>query len=321
MAKASKRPGADRAGAVLGQNNYGKSRVRLVKVSRAGRRHTVGEYCVDISLEGDFEAIHTRGDNALCLPTDTMKNTVYALAKDHPIDTIESFAVHLGRSLVDRFAHLRLARIGIAQVSWERVGVRGKEHPHCFTRGSEERRTCEAVVERPGAAVLGGVEGLVILKSTDSAFSGYLRDKFTTLPETRDRIMATSVTADWQYAGLSGAGDFGTWREAIRRALVEAFAEHRSESVQQTLLAMGDAALKACRAIERIRLSLPNKHCLLVNLAPFGLKNRNEIFVPTDEPFGLIEATVERGDRGDRKEIHHRDTEAQRRRKRRESRR
>lgn len=279
--------------AVLGQNNYGKSRVRLVKVLRAGKRHTVRELSVDIALEGDFAPVHA-GDNALCLPTDTMKNTVYALAKDHPLDSVESFAVHLGRHFVDRLAHVRLARVGISEVPWDRVRVGGKDHPHCFTKGTEERHTCEAVIERPGAAVLGGVEGLVILKSTDSAFSGFMKDEYTTLPEVRDRIMATSVSASWQYSGLTGKGDFEAWRGAIRRALVGAFALHKSESVQQTLFAMGEAALKACRGIERIRLSLPNKHCLLVNLKPFGLENKNEIFVPTDEPHGLIEATVER---------------------------
>ncbi len=316
MAKARKsRHGARATGGagavVLGQNNYGKSRVRLVKVSRSGKRHAVHELTVDISLEGEFGAVH-EGDNALCIPTDTMKNTVYALAKGHGLESVESFAVHLGGHFVDRFAHVHLARVRVAQTRWDRASVRGREHPHCFLKGSEERKTCEAAVERPGAAVLGGVEGLVLLKSTGSAFSGYLKDEYTTLHETRDRIMATSVKADWQYAGLTGRGVFGAWREQVRRALIETFAEHESESVQQTLFAMGAAALRACRAIERIRLSLPNKHCLLVNLAPFGLTNPNEIFVPTDEPFGLIEATVERGG-GRQGEIHHRDIATQRR--------
>ncbi len=294
MSKTTSKPRAPGGAAMLGQNSYGKSRVRLVKVSRDGKRHSVREFSVDIALEGDFEAVHSRGDNSMCLPTDTMKNTVYALAKDHPLDSVEAFAVHLGRHFVARNAHVRMARVRIAQSPWDRVTVGARGHAHCFVKGGDERATCEAVIERPGAAVLGGIEGLVILKSTDSAFSGYLKDEYTTLPETRDRIMATSVTASWQYAGLTGEGEFDAWRTAIRAALVETFADHKSESVQQTLFAMGEAALKACGTIERIRLSLPNKHCLLVNLAPFGLKNENEIFVPTDEPHGLIEATIER---------------------------
>jgi len=280
-------------GFALGQNNYGKSRVRMVKVSRKGKVHTVREVDVAIALEGDFEAIHC-GDNRLCLPTDTMKNTVYALGKSHPLQTIEEFARHLARHFVRENRHVTGARVEVSQVPWKRVkGARG-EHPHCFIKGSGERQTCAVHLDRKRERITGGLEGLVILKSTDSAFSGYLKDRFTTLPETRDRIFCTSVTAVWEYATPPTRADFGACRDVIRRALIDTFAAHKSESVQQTLYEMGKAALKACRSIDSIRLSMPNKHCLLVNLAPFGLKNENEVFVPTDEPHGLIEATVER---------------------------
>jgi len=278
---------------VLGQNNYGKSRVRMVKVSRDGARHTVKEISVDIALEGDFKAIHCAGDNANCLPTDTMKNTVYALGKSHPLDSIEAFALHLARHFVEKTVPVSAARVRISQVPWERVSVDGKEHAHTFTKGSEERQTCDVRVEKKGSAtVVGGIDAFKILKSTDSAFSGYLKDPFTTLPETRDRIFSTTVAATWKYG--SENGDFVSARSTIRSAIVRTFASHMSESVQQTLYAMGEAALNSCSAIENIRLSLPNSHCLLINLKPFGMENANEIFVPTDEPHGLIEATIER---------------------------
>ena len=322
---------------VLGPNSYGKSRVRILKVSRAGRRHTIQELNVDISLEGDFEAVHTTGDNRHCLPTDTMKNTVYALGKNHPIDTIESFAVHLAQHFVSRNPQVSRAKVSIAQTPWDRVALAGRPHPHCFTKAGEERQTCSVTLDRNAAQVSSGLTGLLILKTTDSAFRGYPTDEYTTLPETRDRIMATSVTATWHFAGSArgsperklGSGgplkdlnppartrvlgavaglesdtlghiqraantDFGRIRKTIRESLVTTFANHKSESVQQTLYAMGKAALKASPAIAQITLSLPNKHCLLINLTPFGLKNPNEIFVPTDEPHGLIEATLER---------------------------
>jgi urate oxidase len=278
---------------VLGQNNYGKSRVRMVKVSRDGARHTVKEVSVDIALEGDFRAIHCEGDNANCLPTDTMKNTVYALGKDHPLDSIEGFALHLAKHFVEKTPPVSAARVRVSQVPWERVSVAGKEHPHAFTKGSEERQTCEIRFEKKGTtSVVGGIDGFKILKSTDSAFSGYLKDSFTTLPETRDRIFSTTVAATWKYG--SDQADFVAARNAIRDAIVRTFATHMSESVQQTLYAMGEAALGKCSAIENIRLSLPNSHCLLINLKPFGMENANEIFVPTDEPHGLIEATMTR---------------------------
>lgn len=285
------------SGSVLAGNSYGKSRVRMVKVSRDARskRHTVRELSVDIALEGDFEAIHTRGDNSRCLPTDTMKNTVYALGKDHSIDTIESFATHLARHFVDRNPQVSAARVRISEVRWDRVAVRGREHPHCFIKGSEERQTCTLTLARTGMTLTSGLEGLVILKSTDSAFTGYIHDEYTTLPEADDRILATSVTAHWLYGNPRSARlDPARCRDSIRLAMIEAFAGHKSESVQHTLHAMGGAALRACRAIDTIRISMPNKHCLLVNLAPFGLENNNEVFLPIDEPHGLIEAAIER---------------------------
>jgi urate oxidase len=304
MAKRSRAGQRTRAGAAsfgLGQNNYGKSRVRMVKVSRKGKVHTVRELDVAIALEGDFDAIHTRGDNSLCLPTDTMKNTVYALGKDHPIESIEEFALHLARHFVKHNPQVRSASVGISQVPWKRVkGARG-DHPHCFVKGSEERRTCEAWVGSEIEDVTAGISDLILLKSNDSAFSGYPKDRYTTLPETRDRIFCTSITATWEYPISPVVRpkkhrpiDYGRERDAIRRALIDTFAAHKSESVQHTLYEMGRAALKASPAADSIRLSLPNKHCLLVNLKPFGMTNRNEIFVPTDEPHGLIEATVER---------------------------
>lgn len=281
--------------AALGANSYGKSRVRMVKVTRKGKTHTVREFSVDIALAGDFEAIHCAGDNAFCLPTDTMKNTVYALGKDHAMDSIEAFAADLGHHFVSRNHQVSSARVKVAEIVWERVAI-GKNaapHPHCFSKGSDERAVCDVTFERSGATVISGIDGLVILKSADSAFAGYPRDEYTTLPETRDRIFCTSVTARWMYAEGKRT-DHPACRAAIRRALIETFADHRSESVQHTLYAMGEAALAACPGAELIRLSLPNKHCLLVNLAPFGMSNENEIFVPTDEPYGLIEATVKR---------------------------
>lgn len=293
-AAGAKRAGLPIGGIVLGQNNYGKSKVRMVKVSRAGKKHTVREISVDIALEGDFEPIH-RGRNERCLPTDTMKNTVYAMGKEHALETIESFALDLGGHFMGVNQWVAAARVQVQQVPWNRVRVGGKDHPHCFTKGTEERQTCDIAMGESESYVVSGIEDLVILKSTDSAFWGYPKSRYTTLPETRDRIMASSVTAQWLLTekGVK-RGAFAKYREAVRAALIETFAEHKSESVQHTLLAMGEAALKACPEVDRIRLSMPNKHCLLVNLKAIGLKNENEIFVPTDEPYGLIEGTVER---------------------------
>jgi len=279
-------------GARLGSNSYGKSRVRMLKVRRGADRHEVVEVTVAIALKGDFAAAHLKGDNAAVLPTDTMKNTVYTLGKGHGIETIESFALHLGTHFVGQDANVTAARVTIGEKLWRRVRTGDGEHPHAFISGGDERRWCEGAVTRTGVTIESGIDGLVLIKTTDSAFAGFKKDKYTTLKETDDRVLSTSVTARWAYR--DARADFAPGREAIRRALIETFAGHKSASVQQTLYAMGERALAACSAIDSIRLSLPNRHYLLADLSPFGMSNENEVFVPTDEPHGLIEATVER---------------------------
>ena len=276
--------------AAISWNRYGKSRVRLVKVRRAADPHDVVDLTIDIALGGAFDAVYTDGDNRSCLATDTMKNTVYAFARRDPIDHVEAFASRLA----DHFAAkpgVSLVRIDAAEHPWDRLSVAGRPHPHAFARRGEEAWTALVTRGAGGPAVTAGLRGLVVLKTTDSAFAGFPRDEYTTLPDTRDRIFATSVTAAWRYA--PGFLDFAA-RAAVRTALVETFAAHRSESVQQTLYAMGEAALAACPGVADIQISLPNRHHLLVDLAPFGLDNPNEIFVATDQPFGLIEARISR---------------------------
>jgi urate oxidase len=277
----------------LAWNRYGKSRVRLVKVRRgAGAEDSddLIDLTLDVALEGAFERVYVDGDNSGCLATDTMKNTVYALARQDPIDHVESFASRLAGHLSSK-PGVSLVRIEAAEHPWTRLAAGGRPHPHAFARAGTEEWTTVVTRDAAGTSIASGLRGLVVLKTTDSAFAGFPRDEYTTLPETRDRILATSITASWRYA--QGFSDFGQ-RSAVRAALVETFASHRSESVQQTLYAMGEAALAACRGVVDIQLSLPNRHHLLVDLAPFGLDNPNEIFVATEEPFGLIEARVAR---------------------------
>jgi urate oxidase len=282
-------------GTRLGENSYGKSGVRLMKVKRPGPSggDAVTELSVDIALTGDFEDVHC-GDNTKCLPTDTMKNTVYALAKSHKLDTIESFALHLAQHFVDSHAPTSSAKVTVREHIWGQGAVNGKPHPHLFYALDREGAACEVIVRRGEAwAVRSAVCDMTILKTADSAFSGFPRDKYTTLKETEDRLFCTSMSAWWDY-GPGAAVNYKRAWFTVREALVATFAQHKSKSVQHTLHDMGKAALAACPEAQRIRLSMPNKHCLLVDLSPFGLENKNEVFVPTDEPYGLIEATIER---------------------------
>jgi urate oxidase len=274
----------------LSWNRYGKSCVRLVKLRRSRDPHEIVDLSIDVQLEGAFEPVFVAGDNQLCLTTDTMKNTVYAFARRDPIDQVEGFAIRLANYFIQKpsVSHVRVSAI---EQPWSHLAVDGRPHPHAFVQPGGEHWTTRVDRDTEETEVVSGLADLIVLKTTDSAFAGFPRDEFTTLPETADRILATSVTATWKYR--SGTTDFGG-RERIRTALVKTFAAHISQSVQQTLYAMAAAALAACAHITEITMRLPNRHHLLVDLAPFGLDNPDEVFVATDQPYGLIEATVRR---------------------------
>ena len=274
----------------LSWNRYGKCRVRLVRLRRSRDPHDIVDATVDVLLEGAFEPVYIEGDNASCLPTDTMKNTVYAIARQDPIGHIEAFAVRLADHFIAK-PRVSRVRVSVLEQPWSRISVNGFPHPHAFVQTGGEQWTTTVVRDAKGADVASGLTNLVVLKTTDSAFEGFPRDELTTLPETTDRILATSVTATWKYR--SANADFGL-RERVRTALVETFAAHASQSVQHTLYAMAVAALAACDDLQDITISMPNRHHVVVDLKPFGLDNPNEVFVATEEPYGLIEATVRR---------------------------
>ena len=248
---------------------------------------------VAVTLEGDFADAHEKGDNARVLPTDTMKNTVYALAAEHPLDSIEGFGLDLSRHFLEGAAAPRRVRISVTQHPWERIPKDGgAPHPSAFLRPGLERRTARVARTREGASVEAGLEGLVVMKSTGSAFAGFLRDRYTTLKDAHDRIFATSVWARWTYLQTDLAWEL--LARTVRRTLLETFASHDSASVQHTLHAMGEAILERHPEVGEIELALPNKHHIPVDLTPFGLENRNEIFVATEEPYGDIRATLKR---------------------------
>ena len=276
---------------MLADTSYGKSGVRLVRVTRRGDRHVLRDLTVAIKFEGDYDASYVDGNNSDVLPTDTMKNTVYAFAARGPLEEPENFGLGLADHFLERNPKLHRVTIDLTEHLWGRIVVDGREHGHAFVREGPDSRTAQLRVDRQEAQVRAGVAGLIILKSAQSAFSGFPRDEFTTLPETRDRLLATSLTATWRYD--SGTAYGPAWH-AVRRTLLEAFANHDSESVQHTLHAMGRTVLDSIPDVADIHLVMPNRHHLPIDLTRFGLENSNEIFVATEEPFGLIQATIRR---------------------------
>jgi urate oxidase len=279
--------------AKLGENRYGKSRVRLSRITRHPDRHEFNEWSVRVLLQGDFETSFTEADNSSILPTDTMKNTVYSIARSSSAATIEDFATELGDYLLNNNPQVSQANVEIEEKAWERMLVGGAPDATTFKLAGPELQTVHAEGKRGSEwSVTSGVDGLTILKTTKSAFTGYIKDRLTTLKPATDRIFGTRATVRWEYGSTkSGYADI---RARITAALLKVFAEHDSMSVQHTLFAMGKAALDESPEITRIHLTMPNLHHLLADLSPFGQDNPNHIFVPIDEPHGYIEATIER---------------------------
>jgi urate oxidase len=269
-------------------DTYGKTRVRLTQVLRNGDTHEVLEISVSILFEGDFGRSYTAGDNSSVLPTDTMKNTVYALARNSLIHSIDQFASELARHFLSRVQHLRKVKIEIEQTPWGRIGTHGT----AFVKAGSECRTAFVEADRSREVCGSGITNLEILKSGKSEFANFLKDEYTTLPETHDRLLGTVLHAEWTYR--PGAIDFNAAHDAVRQTLLETFAIHESRSVQETLFSMAEQALASHEVIEEIHLIMPNKHRLLFDLSRFDLDNPNQIFVPTDEPSGYIEARVKR---------------------------
>ena len=276
----------------LGANTYGKNAVNISRIIRHEGYHEFRQASVSVALTGDFDAAHLLGDNALILPTDTQKNTVYALAREHFTASIEAFGLALSAHFLARNPQVSQVRIELVEHLWQRMAFDGADHPHAFTGGGSEKRTAVVTRTAAGATVAAGLKGLLLLKTTDSTFVGYPKDEFTVLPETTDRILATECEASWDYT--TAELDFDATHQSIRESLLRTFAGHLSLSVQHTLYAIGENILKDHDAVREISLVMPNKHHIPFNLEPFGMANTNEVFVATDAPFGYITGTVTR---------------------------
>ncbi|UPZ28188.1 urate oxidase [Streptomyces sp. LRE541] len=289
--------------AVLAQNQYGKAENRVVRITRDGATHHIKDLNVSVALSGDMEEVHYSGSNANVLPTDTTKNTVYAFAKEHGIESAEQFGIHLARHFVTSQEPIRTARIRVEEYSWERVGAPeaapssagAEEGGHSFARKGQETRVTQITYDGSSWEVVSGLKDLVVLNSTNSEFWGYVKDKYTTLKEAYDRILATEVSARWRFNWTDDEQPMPDWEDSyaqVRGHMLQAFAQTYSLSLQQTLYQMGARIIENRDEIDEVRFSLPNKHHFLVDLEPFGLKNDNEVYFAADRPYGLIEATV-----------------------------
>jgi urate oxidase len=276
----------------LNSHQYGKQKVRVMKIIRDGTLHTIKELTVGVALQGDFKSSYTAGDNSLVVATDTIKNTVQALAKDHLGLETERFLTFLAQHFTTKYPQVHTAAVTASERVWGRVEIAGAPHPHTFSASDRAEPFVSAIATAEGIKLRSGIENLLLMKSTESSFADYPRCEFTTLPEAQDRVLATSLKASWKWSAVPA--DYLLANAAIVRAMLVPFANHHSPSAQTTLFEMASAALAECPEIGEIHLAMPNKHFLLVPLERFGMENSNEIFLPTDEPHGQIEASVGR---------------------------
>ena len=280
----------------LVHSQYGKSAVGLLKVFREGDIHTVKEIEVSALASGDFDCAFLEGDNRTTVPTDTIKNTIYALARDHlTTDGIETFGLRLARHFLAKYPSFHGITIELQEKPWGRLDVNGTPHPHAFQRTGDGIGTALIRATRAGPpAVTSGLKDFEILKSTGSGFIGFPKCEFTTLPEVTDRIMATRLCATWHYASVSDGYDFNDANAAVRASFLDKFANPYSRAVQETLFQMATLALEKVPELDTVTMRLPNLHYFAYDLKRFGMANDNVIFYPAPNPHGDISATVKR---------------------------
>ena len=274
----------------LADNSYGEARVRLLRLARQEGRHDVKDLTLAIQFHGDFEAAHAKGDNRKIVPGDTIKNTVYALARQHSMETSEDFALHLIEHFLTYNPQVSTVRIEAAENIWDRLPHGSKPHPSAFTGAGGEKRTTLLTATREATLIRSGVEGLLVMKTSDAEFENFLRDPYTTLQPENNRVLCAAIAADWLYS--SEDVEFGPVWHGVRQMLLEVFAEHKSKSLQHTLYAMGEAVLNNFDNVEQIHLSSPEKHLTLVDLSPLGMDNPGTVYLPLHEPEGRAEATL-----------------------------
>lgn len=287
--------------AQLSENSYGKERVRLTKVARNGERHEVYEYAVEVMLHGKFAEIYTDGDNAACIPTDTMKNSVYAVAKRTRFEAPEEFGIALGAWFLARYEQVEGIEVRVTMERWRRIIVDGVSHPYAFVKAHGQRTAgvTQTRGDGGGAQVCGGIAGMEVFKSSGSGFSGFHQDELTTLPETDERVLATTVDAVWSYgAGELTGAEYNAGFETGERVIADVFATHDSPSLQATLFRMGERMLEEIPRVDSVSFTMPNQHHILFDLDRFGMDNQNEIFYGTDSPYGVITGTVARSSQG-----------------------
>ncbi|XP_022094694.1 uricase-like [Acanthaster planci] len=278
---------------------HGKHGVRVMQHRRQGDIHSIKEFTVKTKLGLATRKEYTNSDNSDVIPTDSQKNTVYALAKSKGITTPEQFALDLCQHFKGKYDQVQWAEVTVEEAPWRRLNQSGKEHAHAFIQTLEAKRYCVVQQERKGPPVVwGGLSDLKILKTTQSGFAGYVHDEYTSLPETDDRIVCSSVDGKWRYSDIEGMDFDETW-EMCKTAILDEFAGPPNSgtfsfSIQEILFQCTQRMMNKVAEVDQIELDMPNIHYVFADLEKIGLENDGEIIMPTSDPHGIIRVAVSR---------------------------
>jgi urate oxidase len=252
----------------------------------------VRELSLQVMLTGDFARVYTHADNTLAVATDTIKNIVNVVARENLALDTEPFCVAIAQRFLKEYPQVGTVTVDALETKWVRLAVDGVPHAHSFVLDNNGKNSAKVHATRQDIAMASGLSGFTFMKTTASGWDRFVQDEYTTLPETRDRMCATAMDATWRWQ--SAPANYPAANARIIETMLKVFATTYSESVQDSLYRMGTAALAAVPELIDITLACPNKHYLLINLAPFKMDNDNQVFLPTDEPHGQIECTVGR---------------------------
>jgi urate oxidase len=275
------------------KSKYGKGRVGVMRIHRDGGRHEVSQLSIKVMVEGDIARTYTHADNSNSVSTDTIKNVVNIVARENTGLCTEEFCQVLAQKYLDLYPQMSSVTVTAHETKWDRLSFGGKPHPHSFVLDNNGKPSVELTATRQGLTLISGIDGFTFMKSTQSGWADYVKDSYTTIPETHDRMCATSMVASWKWSAKPAS--YPATNAKILATLLAVFGTTYSVSVQDSLYRMGEAALAAVPEISEISMACPNMHLILMNLSAFGLDNNNDVFLPTDEPHGQIECTVGRG--------------------------
>ncbi|HEX5473207.1 MAG TPA: hypothetical protein VFX12_00985 [Vicinamibacterales bacterium] len=278
--------------AQISASSYGGSRVRLLRLFRRGDRDDPRDLAVGVRFEGDFSTAFREGVPEGIIPAETLTRLVQRVAREQPSADLEPLGLALCARILDRHPHVGRVRVEIVERPWTRVQIGGKAQGQTFTDSGAERRLATVTSNGTRAAVVAGLEQLVLMRTTGFAPPRRKGAPDEAAADGLQTLLVVTLGARWRYA--EGDLPFALYREGARLAILETFARHAARTLQHTLYAIADVLLATYQEIAEVTLTAEERPYRPADLFEEGLENPDEVFVARDEPLGVVEVTVTR---------------------------